>query len=166
MPFHRRKLEINDEFRASVQKLIDDATAALNTKVDEALKQIDEKISGGVVGFPNYAAASQISDPTTLRTATSNGYLMIQNGWGNNYGMGPCRLTIGVNTFIIGYNHNEGKHYSQGSTAGMFPVKQGESWKLDTRGSSYRVVYWVPCYTTGTGGSGGNDPSTGSGVLR
>lgn len=165
MPFHRRKLEINDEFRASVQKLIDDATAALNTKVDEALKQIDEKISGGVVGFPNYAAASQISDPTTLRTATSNGYLMIQNGWGNNYGMGPCRLTIGANTFIIGYNHNEGKHYSQGSTAGMFPVKQGESWKLDTRGSSYRVVYWVPCYTTGTGGSGGNDPSTGSGGL-
>lgn len=150
MPFRRRKLEINDEFRASIQKLIDDATAALNTKIDNALKEIDEKISGGVVGFPNYAAASQIPYTTTSGIANSNGYLMIHNGWGDRYGMGACTLTIGATTFVIGYNHNEGKHYSQGSTAGIFPVRKGESWSLDTRGSSYRVVYWIPCYTTGT----------------
>lgn len=165
MPFDRRRLEINDEFRQSIQKLIDDATQTLNAKLEDALTQIDEKISGGVVGFPNYAAASQISDPTTYRTATSNGYLMIQNGWGDNYGMGPCQLTIGSNTFIIGYNHNDDdKHYSQGSTAGMFPVKQGDVWRLDTRGSSYRVVYWIPCFVTGSGSTGGDTPS-GSGGL-
>ena len=60
MPFDRRRLEINDEFRQSIQKLIDDATQTLNAKLEDALTQIDEKISGGVVGFPNYAAASQI----------------------------------------------------------------------------------------------------------
>ena len=49
MSFDRRRLKINDEFRQSIQKLIDDTTSTLTKKVDDALTQIDEKISGEVV---------------------------------------------------------------------------------------------------------------------
>lgn len=49
MSFDRRRLKINDEFRQSIQKLIDDTTSTLTKKVEDALTQIDEKISGGVV---------------------------------------------------------------------------------------------------------------------
>ena len=164
MAFTRRTLEINPEYRQAIQKMIDDATVALDQKLNDALTRIEEQISGGVVGFPDYTKASSIANPTISRTATSNGYLMIQNGWGGNYGMGPCTLYIGSNSFVIGYNHNEGKHYSQGSTAGMFPVKKGETWRLNTRGSQFRAVYWVPCYITGTEGTNPGG-STGSGGL-
>lgn len=129
-----------------VLDLIRNYTNQMDQKISELEQKMENRLASGVVGFPDYSRAAQLSGPNPLSgTASESGWLMIHNGWGDRYGMGACVLTIGNRTFTIGYNHNEGKHYSQGSTAGMFPVNQGEMWSVNTRGTSYRAVYWIPC---------------------
>lgn len=156
MPFHRRKLEINDEFRASIQKLIDDATAALNTKVDEALKQIDEKISGGVVGFPNYANGVVISSDASSYTAPSDGW--IYNRWVRS-GVGA---TLILTTYIYSdatkskllfiYTSSDGRRPDKdvGTTdlTNFIPVRKGNyiEWTRYNKTNGTMTNYFYPSF--------------------